>query len=309
MAGWKSGIKCYLIDGGNSTDPGANGGTVPWSSTHSYQVAQSNNYDSSWLGGTCNGNPGVVNDPHFVGAQGTKFDFNGEAGQSVCLVTDDRLHVNALLGGYEGAPIATGFDNSQKTLRTWIQEVGITFKAEDGSQHTVQMAARRGKQQTRGAEGFLSQLIFDGEAITAPQEVGVSAEGAGVTLTLKESVKKGPYDVDTFTLAIPGVADMTVRMRVAHPLLQTPEEAYAHFNLHFDDLKVTPNVHGVLGQTFRQTRTQAQRAMEFGLLSKLLRGPIVADGPSGLGFLDGKPSDYKSSSLLATDCSFSAFKA
>ena len=75
----------------------------------------------SRLGGACNPGANVVDDPHFTGALGTRFDFNGHPGGSFCLHTDRQLHINAVLGGYEGDPLATGFDNSTKTTRTWIQ--------------------------------------------------------------------------------------------------------------------------------------------------------------------------------------------
>lgn len=76
-------------------------------------------------GGYCN--PGnttvnVENDPHFTGAHGTHFDFNGALDTPFCLVTDKALHINALLTGYKsdntfGATV--GADG--KALRTWIK--------------------------------------------------------------------------------------------------------------------------------------------------------------------------------------------
>eukprot|EP00899_Mesostigma_viride_P008567 jgi/Mesvir1/17711/Mv03110-RA.1 len=41
----------------------------------------------------------VTSDPHFVTPQGHKFDFNGVAGQTYCIVTDKQLHVNARFVG------------------------------------------------------------------------------------------------------------------------------------------------------------------------------------------------------------------
>ena len=173
------------------------------------------------------------------------------------------------------------------------------------------MAARKGAEQARGPWGFLASLEVDGQAIAVPQEVGEAVSGAGNFLLTYVGVgKKGAFDVDEFNLKIADLADVAMKMRVAHPLLQTQGEAFAHFNLHFNELKATPKVHGVLGQTFRQTGTQEEKALQYSLLSRLLGGPIMAgEGANGEGFLDGTTADYKSSSALAADCAFSSFVA
>ena len=67
----------------------------------------------------------------------------------------------------------------------------------------------------------------------------------------------------------------------------------------------TGKVHGVLGQTFRMDR--GSRAMKYSALVSMLRRPIIADKPSGAGFLDGSAADYETSSVSAADCCFSAF--
>ena len=269
------------------------------------------------VGGFCS--PGVSDDPHFVGARGTRFDFNGQIDRAFCLVTDSHLHINAVMGGYEAAttPTATNASASaaSKKLRTWIQEVGITWAAEDGSKHFLHLTARKGAEQKRGNAGFLSRMVVDGKEVAVPMQVGDGLQAgdsraAGLSFTLVEQGSKGgAFDMDTYSLVIPGLADITLRMRVAHPLLQKPGEAFAHFNLHFDDLKATPKVHGVLGQTFRQTAEQAKRALDFSMLAKLLGGAVVADGETGKGFLDGRTEDYVVSGPLATDCKYSVFDA
>ena len=250
-------------------------------------------FSSRSVGGFCN--PSVTDDPHFVGAAGTRFDFNGQVDRSFCLITDKRIHVNMLLGGYETLPesAATSGPGSHK-LRTWIREVGVSWKATNGATHNLKLVARKGKENARGSAGFLADVAFDGVTMSPPN-------------ALIEQGKKGPYDMDSYMLSIPGMADISVRMRVAHPLLQTQDEAYAHFNLHFDSVEVTPSVHGVLGQTFRATPEQRKKATEYSMLTKLIRGPVAVDGDSGKGFLDGKVEDYITSDVLATDCSFSAF--
>lgn len=308
-ANFDANYKCYLIGGGGAKDDDKVRGT-PFSGTYTQQKKYMSSIDASWVGGSCNGNPGVKDDPHFAGALGTRFDFNGEVGAPFCLVSDERLHINAVMGGYQAAESAESAEGS-KHLRTWIQEVGITWRDAQGEKHTARLTARKGTEQARGSQGFLASLEIDGQVVAVPQEVGQVVSGAGdFALTYAGAGKKGMFDIDEFNMKIADLADVSMKMRVAHPLLQTSEEAFAHFNLHFNDLKATPNVHGVLGQTFRQTGTQAEKALQYSLLAKLLRGPIVAaDGANGEGFLDGKTADYRSSSALATDCAFSSFVA
>ena len=70
-------------------------------------------------------------DPHFLGARGTALNFNGRLGRAYCLVTDTRLHINALLEGYEeagagekaagGAAIGAAGACGRRVVRSWIK--------------------------------------------------------------------------------------------------------------------------------------------------------------------------------------------
>eukprot|EP00897_Mesotaenium_endlicherianum_P003935 jgi/Mesen1/356/ME000001S02665 len=255
------------------------------------------------VGGKCN--PSVNDDPHFVGAQGTRYDFNGEPNAAFCLVSDKSLHINMLLKGYldnrtEGATVM----KDGKAVRTWIRELGIKWTAA-GQEHSLRLAARSGKQQERGS-GFLAGVEMDGASV-APLAVGSKfvADG-GLEIAFVGFEKSGPFDVDFYTVKIAGLLSMDMRLRVAHPLLQTPEDAEVHINAGFNSIENTPAVHGVLGQTYRADHTQ--RAVSFSKLTALLHAPIAADGESGKGFLDGTPQDYVSSDILSTDCRFSTYQ-
>eukprot|EP00271_Cylindrocystis_brebissonii_P017365 TRINITY_DN44_c0_g1_i2.p1 TRINITY_DN44_c0_g1~~TRINITY_DN44_c0_g1_i2.p1 ORF type:complete len:125 (-),score=9.77 TRINITY_DN44_c0_g1_i2:854-1228(-) len=78
-------------------------------------------------------------------------------------------------------------------------------------------------------------------------------------------------------------------------------------NLHIVVLLLQPteNIHGVLGQTYR--KDHAQRAEEFSLIAAKLHHNIQADGPEGLGFLDGVAADYKTSGVLTADSKFNVY--
>ena len=251
----------------------------------------------------------MTDDPHFVGARGTRFDFSGDVDHSFCILSDRRLHINAVLGGYRGLPNVTRDPYAPvKDLHTWMQEVGIVWVSEEGTRHTIHMVARKGKDTTRGATGFISHMTIDKTAVTPPTEVGRSVSTKnGFVMTLQEQGSRGAADQDTYLVTIPGLASIRMQVRAAHSLLQTADQAFVHFNLQFNSLKTTPEVHGVLGQTYRHSVERRERAVKYSQLSQLLHGPIVADGESGAGFLDGKMKDYMSSGPVAADCAFSSF--
>ncbi|CAI5947869.1 unnamed protein product [Closterium sp. NIES-64] len=119
--------------------------------------------------------------------------------------------------------------------------------------------------------------------------------------------KEGPFDVDQFQVRVAGLGELDVRVRVAHPLLQTPTEAEAHFNVELSDVAITSAVHGVLGQTFRTTPEQLQRAVKYSHLAALLHHPVDVDKAEGKGFQDGDVEDYISSSIVAPDCKYASY--
>jgi len=80
--------------------------------------------------------------------------------------------------------------------------------------------------------------------------------------------KYGPYDMDKYSVSILGLLDLDLKLRVAHPLLQTPKDAEAHFNIMVESLQHTAQIHGVIGQTYRGGR--AVRSLEYRALSALL---------------------------------------
>ncbi|CAI5491099.1 unnamed protein product [Closterium sp. Naga37s-1] len=257
------------------------------------------------IGGECNPNPKILNDPHLVGAHGTHFDFNGRPDKAFCLLTDRNLHVNMLLRGYydertdnSAAAVVDG-----KAVHTWIKELGIVWTAA-GVDHKFRLAARSGKQQERG-DGFVKEIEIDGAAIPRMQVGDKVTSAGGLTLEFRGLEKEGPFDVDYYLLSIDGLITLDLRLRVAHPKLQTPTEAEAHINVGIAELEHTEEIHGVLGQTYRADH--AARAADFQRLVASMHRPISADGAEGEGFLDGTPRSYEASDVLAVDCAYTAY--
>ncbi|CAI5960639.1 unnamed protein product [Closterium sp. NIES-64] len=111
--------------------------------------------------------------------------------------------------------------------------------------------------------------------------------------------------MDYYLLTIDGLVALDLRLRVAHPKLQTPSDAEVHLNVGIAELEHTDDIHGVLGQTYREDH--AQRAADFQRLIATLNHPIITDGAEGEGFLDSTPRSYEASRVHAVDCAYTAF--
>jgi hypothetical protein len=294
-----NGLQCYLLSGGSvagswPTKGPDNDGPYgsPYSPKHSAQiVAPYSSIPPSFVGGSCNPAPNVLDDPHFVGAHGTNFDFNGRIGKSFVLISDEGLNVNIKLGGYETEEtVGATVQKDGKALRTWIEEIGLTWAGADNKRHSAVLVARKGASQEAGA-GFLAGVTVDAESLPVPA-ADASLSQAGLSLTNVGVTKRGPYDMQVFVLKVADKLDARLHMRAAHKKLQTPTEAHVHFNIHIMNLKTTDKVHGILGQTYRTTSQQVIKALKFTALAHLLGNPVKADGKSGEGFLDGAVADY-----------------
>lgn len=162
--------------------------------------------------------------------------------------------------------------------------------------------------------GASIQAGFPCLVVIGVQTGGTFSDPSGLSFSFLGTATEGPYDVDVYSLGIGALLQLTLKLRVAHPLLQTPEDAEVHFNLLFDALRPSAAVHGVLGQTYRRDRPA--RTLKHHLLAALLKhGAGPASGASAwagteaeeLPGLEGAAKDYLSSSVLSTDCRFSSF--
>eukprot|EP00475_Leptophrys_vorax_P042759 TRINITY_DN805_c0_g1_i1.p1 TRINITY_DN805_c0_g1~~TRINITY_DN805_c0_g1_i1.p1 ORF type:complete len:665 (+),score=63.66 TRINITY_DN805_c0_g1_i1:220-2214(+) len=260
--------------------------------------------NASTIGKPC---PYTKHDPHFRGAHGTRFEFNGAPEKSYCLITDRDLHVNMKMRGYyDTRTIGASLLRNGLAVRTWIREMGFVWRGADGVEHSFRLASRNGKSDKRD-NGFLALIEYDGRVLP-PLEPGESYQlDGGLVFAFNgyETEGGGFFDVDAYSLRIGNKLAMDVKLRAAHPLLQTPDDAQVHLNVNFRHLARTTDIHGIMGQTYREGRDK--RALDYSALSRLLHAPFSADADNGAGFLDGKASDYQTSSVLSTDCGFTSF--
>ncbi|CAI5508803.1 unnamed protein product [Closterium sp. Naga37s-1] len=202
------------------------------------------------VGGSCDTSRLDNTDPRITGSHGTLFDFPGQLGKSFCLLADHRIHINVLLQSHQGpesaaaaALAAAGMPRrvAEGSLHVWVKEVGVVWVSSGGKQHSLRMVARTGNQQDRGANGFLALMQVDGADVAPPRfHDDLAVVGADGSVEIRKSAEEedGPFDVDTYEVVFEGLGKVHVSMRVAHPLLQTPEEAEAHFNIRVAELQV-----------------------------------------------------------------------
>ncbi|GJP39022.1 hypothetical protein CLOM_g23418 [Closterium sp. NIES-68] len=335
VRGFVGGAQCYLL----GEDGGAGVGghfKTPYSGEQDEQRIMAPYFPQSWVGGICNSSAipaSPASLPHPTQSDLATLDPDSQLSNTFCLLSDRRIHVNIRLTGYHPdrlpalpadplsaaasslslrgqSPPSTGAQpraRGSPGLRAWIKEVGVVWVGHEGRPHTLRLVARGGKQQARGREGFLSLVEMDGVQVAVPVQVGAAAEGGGGLVVAKVAEEKeGAMDVDQYAVMIQGLAELNVRVRVAHPLLQSVGEAEAHFILEFMDLQPTPAVHGVLGQTFRDTPDGRHRDLTYAHLAGLLHRPEQG-GEGADGFLEGSSEDYVTSAITRPDCAFSAF--
>ena len=203
--------------------------------TYDYQVA--GNYT---VGKLCMGD--VKGDPHFTGADGSKYDFTGVPRKSFSLISDTHLQVNGYFDGYPSLVNPT----SSKTM-TWIRAIGIM-----SGHHTVTLFARTGGDPAYGRNGYVDRVEIDGNVahLSTGQKVTLW-EGAYIKWA-GSRVKDGDDLVDIIDVSIreAGIVRLTVRPEVA--MLRTRDDAVIHFSLAMVKPKFSSAVHGVLGQTFRR---------------------------------------------------------
>ena len=158
------------------------------------------------------------------------------------MISDAHLHLNVFHGGRYGA----WGPNPHKAL-TWIRNVGVMW-----GHHTVQLAARAGAT-WQYENGYMAVMTVDGEEVTLGR-AGDSLSLLNGKLGLKWIAARQPSgddEIDVYEMEIEGVMRMLIKLRPEIANLRTLEDGVVHFSLEIQRLSASPNVHGVLGQTFR----------------------------------------------------------
>eukprot|EP00899_Mesostigma_viride_P016109 jgi/Mesvir1/2449/Mv20037-RA.2 len=219
----------------------------------------------------------ATSDPHFVSARGDHFDFVGRAERSYCVLSDERVHVNARLTGTAGAPDASGAsiraaDASGASIRaadargaekggnerTWMGQISVMY----GSDRVLVDASSRPG--TPYAASF-GTVLLNG----APLEGKLGTRGlpSGLTVTRRKT---------RVYISAPGVMEMVVEV-VRAAFWETNKGPGRNF-LKFE---AAGAVHGILGQSYAKQGTEVP--------------------------MEGSDEDYETSGMFAADCRFAKF--
>eukprot|EP00899_Mesostigma_viride_P002492 jgi/Mesvir1/12243/Mv00461-RA.1 len=216
-------------------------------------------------------------DPHFVSARGDRFDFVGRAERSYCVLSDERVHVNARLMGAEsdkGASIKAGDTSvaskgasarvSKKAdARTWMDQISVMYGSDRvlvdaNSRPGTPYAASFGTVLLNGAplEGELGTRQLPSGLVVTRRRTRVYISALGKMEMVVEVVRASFWEAD-----------------------KGPGKNFLNFQVKV--FKAAGAVHGILGQSF--SKQGAEMPME------------------------GSDEDYVTSGMFAADCRFAKF--
>ncbi|XP_066342844.1 uncharacterized protein [Miscanthus floridulus] len=229
----------------------------------------------------CDLMPGTsCGDPRFTGADGNTFYFHGKKDESFCLVSDDRLHINARFMGNHNADSGRDF--------TWVQALGVTFGGADG--HRLYVGARRAAEWDEDEDHVV--VALDGEPVDVEPAKGArwaSRAVPGLSVTRTDAVNAVVVELDgAFAISANAVPITDEDSRV-HAYGKTSGDSLVHLDVSYQfPGGLTKDVDGVLGQTYRPDYVNK---LDIGA-----KMPVM-----------GGADKYRSSGLFATDCAVSRF--
>eukprot|EP00899_Mesostigma_viride_P015256 jgi/Mesvir1/23731/Mv18672-RA.3 len=177
----------------------------------------------------------VTSDPHFVTPQGNKFDFNGVAGNTYCIVTDKQLQVNARF--VAAAKVATLAINAAgaDTLtdaRTWMDQVAILH----GGDRVLVDAASPAEAPFASSFGTVH---INGKPLLG--NVASTRLSSGLTVARKKT---------RVLVLVPGIAAIEVETVRAAFWEAGTGPGRNFLNLQVKELNSTSAAHGILGRAF-----------------------------------------------------------
>lgn len=228
-----------------------------------------------------------------VGADGVVFRFPGRPESQFCMVSDGDFHINAHM-------IGRAFESKHIT---WIGGLAIIYK-------DLHLFVKTSTEALWDPFVDHLEVRINGEALHIPApgyKTGPRAK-QGVWDSPGNNLRITRQRVNEARIQIGGVVDLRLKADTVQQEWWTEDDCFVHLDMEFRDLRVSKDVHGFLGQTYRPARVQAARVraeqntensgtVDDAVLGSLRKGPAIA----------GRMSDYLSSGLWSTDCKFSKF--
>lgn len=177
-------------------------------------------------------------DPRLVGGDGSMFYFHGEKDQDFCLVSDRSVHINGHFIGLRPEGRSRDY--------TWVQALGMLF----GS-HKFSIGAKKVAQW----DDEVDQLMFsyDGVAFAVEEEAGAKWVSEDGQLRVERTYQKNVVEVvlDKQLSMLIQVVPITAAEDKAHNYQLPSDDVFAHLDLQFKFNNLSPDVNGLLGQTYQ----------------------------------------------------------
>ncbi|KAH7675832.1 Root cap protein [Dioscorea alata] len=228
---------------------------------------------------SCSGIGSGCYDPRFIGGDGVVFYFHGRKDEHFSLVSDPKLQINARFMGLRPVGRTRDF--------TWIQALGILF----GPHHSALTVEAIPTKHWDDAVDHL-KFSFDREDLEIA-EGHLSGWTSESEVTFIRVERTG--SMNSVMITVEGLAELSVTVvpitredDKVHGYGIPSDDCYAHLDVQFRFLGLSPQVEGVLGRTYRpdfENTAKAGVAM-----------PVV-----------GGEDKYRTSSLVSPDCTHCVF--
>ncbi|XP_047312443.1 uncharacterized protein LOC124915723 [Impatiens glandulifera] len=222
----------------------------------------------------CNGSGAACYDPRFIGGDGIVFYFHGKSNQHFALVSDTNLQINARFIGHRPAGRTRDF--------TWIQSLGIVLGT-----HSFTLEATKAEKWTDEVDHL--RLTYDGYPLTLPEGHyskwgSRSSSGNGMIRVERTSRRNSVLVIlrDVAEIFV-NVVPITEEDNLVHNYQIPNNDSFAHLEVQFRFIELSPEVEGILGRTYRPDfKNPAKVGVEM---------PVV-----------GGDEEYRTSSILSPDC-------
>ncbi|KAF5202669.1 Root cap [Thalictrum thalictroides] len=223
----------------------------------------------------CNSPGAACFDPRFIGGDGIIFYFHGKSKEHFSLISDQNLQINARFIGHR----PTGRTRDY----TWIQALGLMF----GS-HTFSVEAKKVEKWNDEVDQL--QFSYDGKSIEITDRHLSEWKSPKEELKVERTSNKNSVTVNLIDFAeiLINVVPITEQDDKIHNYQIPSDDCFAHLEVQFRFIGLSPEVEGVLGRTYRPDFVNPAK-------------PGVAMA------VVGGEDKYRTSSLLSSDCSSCMF--
>uniref|UniRef100_M4DRB0 Uncharacterized protein n=1 Tax=Brassica campestris TaxID=3711 RepID=M4DRB0_BRACM len=225
---------------------------------------------SSTVKPNCESYGAICLDPRFIGGDGIVFYFHGKSNEHFSLVSDPDVQINARFTGHRPVGRTRDF--------TWIQALGFLFNAHKFSLETTKVA-------TWDSDIDHLKFTIDGQDLVIPEKTLFAWHSSDKEIKIERLTQKNSVIVTINDKAeiIINVVPVTKEDDRIHNYRLPKDDCFAHFEVQFKFINLSPKVDGILGRTYRPDfKNPAKPGVAM---------PVV-----------GGEDSFRTSSLLSHDC-------